>query len=47
MAVLERVIMAGLSVEESADERTQTQSVAFKDEKQKVNEDDCVDFHDL
>lgn len=37
----------GLSVEESADEWTQTQRVALEDEQQKVEEDDGVDFNDL
>jgi len=41
------VEMTGLSVEESADERAQTQCVALEDEEEKVDENDGVDLDDF
>ena len=43
----EHLVNTGLSVVESTDERTQSQSVALEDEQQEIHEDDSVDFHDL
>jgi len=37
----------GLSVEESADQRTQAHRVALEDEQEKVDEDDRVDLYDF